>query len=70
MLLAGWVVGIGDGIGGKAQTTAAAVDAASLARPLQRPWLRRLERADAPMPVDAPADVVARVRSAPQFSGG
>jgi queuine tRNA-ribosyltransferase len=70
MLLAGWAVGIGDAIGGKAQTTAAAVDVAQLRRPLEPSWLRRLQRADAPWPADAPADAVARVRSAPQFSGG
>jgi queuine tRNA-ribosyltransferase len=70
MLLAGWAVGIGDGIGDKAQTTAAAVDVAQLRRPLEPSWLRRLQRADAPWPADAPADAVARVRSAPQFSGG
>jgi len=70
MLLAGWAVGIGDGIGDKAQTTAAAVDAAQLSRPLEQAWLRRLQRPDTPWPADAPADALARARSAPQFGGG
>jgi queuine tRNA-ribosyltransferase len=69
MLLGGWAVGIGSGSGSKAATTAAALDARDLARPLDRGWLRRLDRAEAPLPGDAPADAVARVRAAPQFLG-
>jgi queuine tRNA-ribosyltransferase len=67
MLLGGWAVGVGDAIGDKTQTTAAAVDARDLARPLDRAWLNRLARADVPLPSDAPADAVARARAAPQF---
>jgi queuine tRNA-ribosyltransferase len=67
MLLAGWAVGVGDAIGGKAATTAAAVSAADLARPLDGRWLARLGRSAAPLPADAPADAVARAAAAPQF---
>jgi queuine tRNA-ribosyltransferase len=67
LLLAGWAVGVGASIGEKAHTTAAAVDPADLARPLDRAWLGRLARADAPMPADAPADAAARAATAPQF---
>jgi queuine tRNA-ribosyltransferase len=70
MLLGGWAVGIGDAIGGKTQTTAAAVAVDDLARPLERRWLDRLSHADAPLPADAPTDVVERVASAPQFRPG
>ena len=38
-----------------------------LARPLDRAWLSRLSRPDAPLPADAPADAVARAAAAPQF---
>jgi queuine tRNA-ribosyltransferase len=68
LLLAGWAVGIGDPIGDKAQTTAAATSAAALARPLERGWLDRLTRPDAPLPSDAPADAAARVAGQPQFA--
>jgi queuine tRNA-ribosyltransferase len=67
MLLAGWAVGAGDAIGDKAETTAAAVTARDLARPLDRRWLTRLARSDVPLPTDAPADALARARAAPQF---
>lgn len=67
LLLAGWAVGVGDAIGDKAQTTAAAVDAADLARPLDRTWLARLHRPDVPLPPDAPADAVARAAASRQF---
>jgi len=69
MLLGGWAVGIGDAIGDKTQTTAAAVVTRDLARPLDGRWLARLGRADVPLPSDAPADAVARARAAPQFAG-
>ena len=68
MLLGGWAVGVGDAIGDKRQTTAAAADAGDLARPLDRRWLARLSRPDVPLPSDAPADVVARASAAPQFT--
>lgn len=68
LLLAGFAVGAGEAIGDKAATTAAAVDARDLARPLDRAWLARLSRADAPLPRDAPADAVARAAAAPQFA--
>ena len=67
LLLAGWAVGIGDAIGDKAQTTAAAVVGSDLARPLDRGWLSRLSRPDVPLPPDAPPDAIARARLAPQF---
>jgi queuine tRNA-ribosyltransferase len=68
LLLAGWAVGIGDPIGDKAQTTAAAVRVEDLARPLDRRWPARLARAGAPLPADAPADVAARVAALAQFA--
>ena len=67
LLLAGWAVGVGDAIGDKAQTTAAAVAVSDLARPLDRRWLARLSRPDVPLPSDAPSDAIARARLAPQF---
>jgi queuine tRNA-ribosyltransferase len=69
LLLAGWSVGVGDSIGEKAATTAAAVAVDDLARPLDRQWPSRLSRPDAPLPSDAPADVVARISALPQFRG-
>ncbi|HVX94669.1 MAG TPA: MnmC family methyltransferase [Polyangia bacterium] len=67
LLLGGWAVGVGDAIGEKAHTTAAAVDVADLARPLDRAWLTRLARDDVPLPPDAPPDAVARASTSPQF---
>jgi queuine tRNA-ribosyltransferase len=67
LLLAGWAVGVGDAIGDKAQTTAAAVAVSDLARPLDRRWLARLSRPDVPLPSDAPLDAIARAQRAPQF---
>jgi len=67
LLLAGWAVGVGDAIGDKAHTTAAAAEPADLACPLERAWLTRLGRADAPLPADAPADAAARAAAAPQL---
>jgi queuine tRNA-ribosyltransferase len=69
LLLAGWAVGVGESIGEKSQTTAAAVAATDLARPLARGWLARLSRPDVPLPSDAPADLVARISALPQFGG-
>jgi queuine tRNA-ribosyltransferase len=68
LLLGGWHVGVGDSIGTKAETTAAACDRRDLVRPLDATWLRRLSRADAPLPSDAPVDAAARVAQLPQFS--
>ena len=68
LLLAGWMVGIGDGIGDKATTTAAAMHLDDLTRPLDAAWLRRLTRADVPLPADAPADAIQRVAALPQFA--
>ena len=67
LLLAGWAVGVGDAIGDKAATTAAAIEAQDLSRPLDRAWLARLSRPDVPLPPDAGADVLARVSASPQF---
>jgi len=67
LLLAGWAVGVGDAIGDKRQTTAAAVAVGDLARPLDRSWLARLARPDVPLPPDAPPDAIARARLAAQF---
>jgi queuine tRNA-ribosyltransferase len=67
LLLAGWAVGVGDAIGGKAQTTAAAVRVQDLARPLDRTWLRRVALPGAPLPSDAGADVPARLARLDQF---
>jgi queuine tRNA-ribosyltransferase len=67
LLLAGWHVGVGDATGSKERTTAAAVDLGDLARPLDRSWLTRLERPQAPWPADAPASARADVIAAPQF---
>jgi len=67
MLLAGYAVGVGDAIGDKAFTTAAAIRAHDLARPLDRAWLSRLSRSDVPLPPDAPKDFADRVAGLPQF---
>jgi queuine tRNA-ribosyltransferase len=69
LLLAGWAVGVGESIGEKAATTAAAGVATDLARPLDRRWLARLSRPDVPLPSDAPVDIVARISAMPQFCG-
>ena len=69
LLLAGWAVGVGEAIGSKAQTTAAAIHVADLQRPLDQRWLPRVARSDAPLPPDAPPDVVQRIAAASQFSG-
>jgi queuine tRNA-ribosyltransferase len=70
MLLGGWAVGTGDAIGGKQQTTAAAVEPGDLVRPLPASWLKRLAHPDAPLPSDAPPDTIARVGAAAQFRPG
>jgi queuine tRNA-ribosyltransferase len=68
LLLAGWAVGVGDATGDKRETTAAAVTPGDLQRPLDRRWLARVERPDAPLPADAPAQAAAVVARALQFS--
>jgi queuine tRNA-ribosyltransferase len=68
MLLAGWAVGVGDPVGDKAETTAAAVDGRDLARPLGLRFLERLGRSQAPLPADAPPDARDRIATAPQFA--
>jgi queuine tRNA-ribosyltransferase len=67
LLLAGWAVGVGVGIGAKVETTAAALDASDLARPLDRRWLARLERSSAPYPPDATPEALERIRAHRQF---
>jgi queuine tRNA-ribosyltransferase len=53
LLLAGWAVGVGDAIGDKAATTAAAIALSDLAQPLDQRWL---------------ADAIARAHASPQFA--
>jgi hypothetical protein len=60
MLLGGWAVGVGDGIGSKRQTTAAAVAPPIWARPAAL-VVQRLAQPEAPLPADAPPDVLDRV---------
>lgn len=67
LLLAGFAVGVGDAIGVKAQTTAAAIHPGDLVRPLPRSWLTRLALHDVPRPPDAPVDFAARAAAAAQF---
>lgn len=67
LLCAGWAVGLGTSIGEKWQTTAAAVRLEDLEQPLTIDWMRRLRRADVPLPADAPADFLARIEAMPQF---
>jgi queuine tRNA-ribosyltransferase len=69
LLLAGWAVGVGDAIGEKAFTTAAAVSVGDLARPLDRAWLKRLHRPDLRLPSDAPNDAVELASASLQFQG-
>lgn len=68
MLLGGWCVGVGDAIGDKRATTAAAMRVEDLRQPLTTPWLKRLTLPEARMPVDAGPDALARVRACPQFN--
>ena len=68
LLLAGFAVGVGAATGAKAQTTAAAVDAADVDAPLDRRWLERLSRSTAPLPIDAGDDAFDRIRGCPQFA--
>jgi queuine tRNA-ribosyltransferase len=68
LLLAGWAVGVGAATGDKRETTAAATRPDDLQHPLDRRWLARVERPDAPLPPDAPADAATVLSRAPQFS--
>lgn len=68
LLLAGFAVGVGEATSTGKQTTQAAVDVHTLARPLDRRWLERLARSDAPFPTDAPTDALARIAALSQFS--
>ncbi len=68
LLLAGWSVGIGDPIGEKKETTAAAIHPTDLARPLSRRWLSGLSVPNPVVPSDAPADVATQVAALPQFA--
>jgi queuine tRNA-ribosyltransferase len=70
LLLAGFAVGVGDASVEGKQTTQAAVDLHALEQPLDKRWLERLARSDAPFPADAPADALATVVALPQFSDG
>ncbi len=67
LLLAGFHVGLGDPSGPKATTTAAAISAGLLSRPLEPAWLSRLARSSAPFPADAPEGALERLRHHPQF---
>jgi queuine tRNA-ribosyltransferase len=67
MLLAGWAVGVGQAIGDRAETTAAAVEVGDLRQPLGHRFLERLARSQAVLPADAPADARDRIAAAPQF---
>jgi queuine tRNA-ribosyltransferase len=67
LLLAGFLVGVGDPSGPKEETTAAAVAPAAPVRPLDARWLSRLTRSSAAFPVDAPPDAHDRIRRHPQF---
>lgn len=67
MLLAGWCVGVGDSIGDKRATTAAATRVEDLRQPLTPRWLNRLSLPEARMPADAGNDAVARTRACAQF---
>jgi queuine tRNA-ribosyltransferase len=70
LLLAGWTVGVGEPIGEKAATTAAAIASQDLAEPLGPTWLRRLSLPDVPLPKDAPLDAASRIGRLPQFAAG
>ena len=70
LLLAGFAVGDGEGTGKQRQTTCAAIEARDLRAPLGPRFLDRLARSDAPLPQDAPADALERIRALPQFVVG
>ena len=68
LLLAGFAVGTGEATGTQRQTTVAAVDPRDLLQPFDRRFLERLTRSSAPLPADAPADALERIRALPQFA--
>ena len=68
LLLAGFAVGTGEATGTQRQTTVAAVDPRDLLQPFDRRFLERLTRSSAPLPSDAPADALERIRALPQFA--
>ncbi len=70
LLLAGFAVGSGEPSGAQKESTCAAVDPSDLFRPLDERWLARLSRSAAPLPKDAPAGSLDRIRALPQFARG
>jgi hypothetical protein len=54
LLLAGFHVGIGEGVDGKEETTIAANDLSLLARPLDRQWRKAIERSHSAEPLISP----------------
>ena len=68
LLLAGFVVGVGDESGEQRAGTCAALRGEDLVRPLDLRWLARLSRSSAAFPADAPADALARISRHPQFA--
>lgn len=68
LLLAGFVVGVGDASGEQRAGTCAALRRCDLARPLDQRWLARLSRSSAALPADAPADALQRISRHPQFA--
>jgi queuine tRNA-ribosyltransferase len=70
LLLAGFAVGFGEPAAGKQkQTTVAAARVDALTKPLDRRWLEGLAHVSRAWPADAPRDALARIATAPQFSG-
>jgi queuine tRNA-ribosyltransferase len=68
LLLAGFVVGVGEATRrGSKQTTKAAVTAGDVERPLDRRWVERLGRSSAPFPPDAPPDALVKIGGLEQF---
>ncbi|HXN83823.1 MAG TPA: tRNA guanosine(34) transglycosylase Tgt [Myxococcales bacterium] len=70
LLLAGFAVGSGEPSGAQKESTCAAVEPSDLLRPLEGRWLSRLSRSAAPLPMDAPAGALDRIRALPQFACG
>lgn len=70
LLLAGFMVGVGEPTGEGRTGTCAALRRDDLAHPLDARWLARLARSSAPLPADAPADALAQIAALPQFTAG